>query len=92
MLRDIRRKIALGLGIVTVSLLAVACAGATQFSSTTGGIQASVGGFSVRLPGVVLPFVSAAPKPATAQTTTTIQSSIQDVTYSGEGCPIALPQ
>jgi hypothetical protein len=91
-LQEVRRKVVLGFGILAVGILAVACSGAPQLTSTPGGFQASVGGFSVRLPDVTLPFVSSSPKPANSQTTTTTQSAVQGAVQSGEGCPIALPQ
>ncbi len=92
MFHQIRRKVGVGIGVIAVGMLAVACSGAPQISSTPAGYQASVGGFSVRLPGVTLPFVTSSPKPANAQTTTTMQSTLQGAVHSGEGCPIALPQ
>jgi hypothetical protein len=91
-LQEVRRKFVLGFGILAVGVLAVACSGAPAITSTRGGYQASVGGLSVRLPDVTLPFVSSSPKPANSQTTTTTQSAIQSTVHGGEGCPIALPQ
>jgi hypothetical protein len=91
-LQEVRRKVALGFGILAVGVLVVACAGVPRISSTPGGFQAAVGGFSVRLPEVTLPFVSSSPKPVISQTTTTTQSTVQGAVHSGEGCPIALPQ
>jgi hypothetical protein len=90
--QDVRRKIVLGFGILAISVLAAACTGAPQLTSTSSGFQASVGGFSVRLPDVPLPFVSSSQKPVNSPTTATTQDTVQGAVHSGEGCPIALPQ
>jgi hypothetical protein len=92
MLRPIKRKVVVGIGVLAIGVLAVACAGSPGLGARTPRLHASIGGFTVELPSVTLPFMSPASQPATSQTTTTTQSSVQDVTHSGEGCPIALPQ
>ena len=92
MLLQVKRKVVLGIGVLSLGVLAVACSGAPQRNSTTGGFRASIGGFSMQLPEVKLPFVSSSPMPAQSQTVTTTQGTLQGAVHTGEGCPIALPQ
>ena len=92
MLLNVRRKVVFGIGVMSLGVLAVACSGAPQLSSTAGGFQASIGGFSMQVPEVKLPFVSSSPAPGQSQTVTTTQGTLQGVVHSGEACPIALPQ
>lgn len=86
MLRQLKRKVVLALGMIAISAVAVACAGSPQVVSTTDGFQATIGGLSFRTPALTLPFA----QPAPAQATT--QSALQGAVHSGEACPIALPQ
>jgi hypothetical protein len=92
MLQRVKRKVALGIGVLAVGVLAVACSGAPQFGSTTAGFQASVGGFSFQLPSLTLPFVSPGPKQANPQAVTTAHSTSQGASFTGGGCPLDLPQ
>ena len=91
MLLNVKRKVVLGIGVMSIGVLAVACSGAPQLSSTAGGVQASIGGFSMQLPEIKLPFVSSSPQPVQAQTVTTTQGTLQGAVHTGEACPIALP-
>jgi hypothetical protein len=92
MLQQAKRKVVLGIGVLAVAVLAVACSVAPQFDSTSAGFQASVGGVSFRLPTVTLPFVSPGPKQANPQVVTTAHSTSQGASYTDGGCPLDLPQ
>ncbi len=92
MVHGVKRKAIVGIGVTALALLAVACTGATQVSSTTGGFQASVGGVSFALPSTSLPLASPLLRPATTTTTDSKKDELVGAVHSGEGCPIALPQ
>lgn len=92
MLREIKRKAIVGIGVAAIGVLAVACSGTPQVSSTMGGFQASVGGFSFVVPSPAIPLISPASKPATATTTVSKKDELIGAVHSGEGCPLNLPQ
>jgi hypothetical protein len=89
MLRTIRRRVAVGFGVVAVGALAVACSGgAPRFTSPiiTGPVH--LAGFSIELPPLASPF----DKAAMASPTQAQVNAAASVHANSEGCPLALPE
>jgi len=89
-LQQIRRKVAIAVGVVAIGVLAVACSGGATIMPGPGGTT-TIAGFSLQVPPVTLPLVGPVlTVPATTTTQTRAQTQAQGVTHSGAGCPLSL--
>jgi hypothetical protein len=88
MLRTIRRRVAVGLGIVAVGALAVACSGGVpRFGSPVIAGPVHLAGYSIQLPPLASPFDKAT---MSSQTQAQVNAAAS-VHANPEGCPLALP-
>ena len=92
MVKQIRRRVTIAVGVVAIGILAVACSGGAAISPGPGGTT-TLAGFSFQVPTVTLPVVGpvlTSPAMTTTQTQTQAQEQVQGVTHSGAGCPLSL--
>jgi hypothetical protein len=90
-LEIVRRRFVVGVGVVAVGILGVACSGNPGLHPVSTRVQGVLGHVSIQVPFSSKPITIMAPGQDNQSTMAQNQTSLQGSTHSGEAWPIALP-